>query len=141
MTPSQWKEIEATLSHPFGVVTLQADGYRVTAEVKRGKGLRYCIAVFINGVIEWKQCLDTEAEAPRKFWRERKRYLYSAAKREAFAKKAKSRALYADLREHYLRMSEAASVTMDPTWPNAKDFCRHLRKTCTSVEVVPIEGQ
>ena len=136
MTPAEWKDIEAKLSHPYGAVTLQADGYRVTAEVRPGKGLRYCIAVFIDGKIEWKLCLDTEAEGPRKFWRERKRYLYSAAQRAEAAKQAKKRGMPADLRDYWKRVSEAASITMDPTWPNARDFCRHLRKTCTSIEVV-----
>lgn len=139
MTPSQWKDIEAQLSNPFGVVTLQADGYRVTAAVKPAKGLRYCVAVYINGLIEWKLCNDLEAEAPRKFWRQRKRYLYSAAKRAEAVKQAKKRGMPADLRDWWKRMSEAASITMDPTWPNAKDFCRHLRKTCTNIELAPTE--
>lgn len=136
MTPNQWKDIETRLSHPFGAVTLQADGYRVTAEVRPAKGLRYCIAVFIDGVIEWKLCSDTEAEAPRKFWRQRKHYLYSATERAEFARLANRRGMPADVRKHWKDMSESAITTMDPTWPNAKALCRHLRKTCTSIEEV-----
>lgn len=136
MTPSQWKDIENRLSYPFGAVTMQADGYRITAEVRRAKGLRYCIAVFIDGVIDLKLCSCPEGEAPRKFWRERKRYLYSAAKRAEFAKLGKRRGMPADLRKRWNDMSEAAITTMDPIWPNAKALCRHLRKTCTSIEEV-----
>lgn len=135
MTPEQWQYVEERLSYPLGTVTLLADGYRVTAEVRPAKGLRYCIAVFINGYIEWKLCQDTEAEGPRKFWRERKRYTFSAAERAEFAKQAKKRGMPADLRARLKRMSEAVVVIMDPLWPNAKGFCRHLRKTCTSIEV------
>jgi hypothetical protein len=135
MTPSQWKEVEERLSHPYGRAVLQADGHRVVAEVRPYKGLRYCVAVFIDGVIDWKW-VDGKHAPARKFWRERKHYLYSAAKRAEAAKQAKKRGMSAGLRQWWADQAEAHFIQFDPLWPNAKALCRHLRKTCAEVSVV-----
>ena len=137
LTKEQWLEVEQSLSHPYGSVRLNADGHVFTVSVEKSKGLRYVVAVYIDGVIEWKLCNDKEAELPRKFWKLEKRYLYPAAKRAEFAKRAKKRGMPADIRDMYNRIATACVEMRSPRWPNAKDLCRQLRKTCASIELLP----
>lgn len=132
MTADEWKQVESRLSHPYGRAVLQADGHRLTCEVRPYKGLRYCIVVFIDGVIEGKWMNDPTPQA-RKFWRERKRYLCSAAKRAEARAQAKKRGMPADIRKFWTDTAERHYVLFEPTWPNAKALCRHLRKVCTEV--------
>lgn len=137
MTPQQWRDVESSLSNPYSRARLNADGHVLTLSVEKGKGLRYVIAVYVDGVIDWKLCNDKEAETPRKFWKLEKRYLYPAAKRAECAKLAKKRGMDADIRDMYTRLSTSCVEMRSPLWPNAKDLCRQLRKTCTSVELLP----
>lgn len=137
ITAEQWKSIESDLSVPYGRVRLRADGTVLTIAVERGKGLRYVIAVYIDGIIKWKLCNDKQAEAPRKFWKLEKRYLYPAAKRAEFEKLAKKRGMPADLRGRYGRMATDCIEMYSPCWPSAKPLCRQLRKTCTELELLP----
>lgn len=137
LTKEQWLEVEQSLSHPYGSARLKADGHVLTLSVEKGKGLRYVIAVYIDGVIEWKLCNDKSAELPRKYWRLEKRYLYPAAKRAECAKLAKKRGMYADIRDIYTQIATACVEMYNPCWPNAKALCRQLRKTCTSIELLP----
>lgn len=137
MTPTEWKEVEAKLSHPYGVVRLTADGVRITAEVQPAKGLRYCIAVFIDGKIDWNLCHDKEPGDARKFWRPTKRFLYPAKERAEALAQANKRGMPAEIKKSYQRLATASMEYLSPTWPNAKAWCRHLRKHCTSIEQVP----
>lgn len=136
MTPEQWKEVEQKLSYPYGFARLLADGHKITAEVQRGKGLRYCIAVFIDGKIDWAATREPEGEPHRKFWRLKRSYLYTAPERAQFAANAKKRCMPAHFKKRYAEMAESSFEMLDPSWPSAKLLCRHLRKTCTSVEMV-----
>lgn len=141
MTPEQWKEVERDLSHPYGTVHLVADGHKITAQVQRMKNLRYCVAVFIDGQIDWNLCHAKEPGDAPKFWRPRKRFLFSAAKRADAAQKAKKRGMPADIKRIWNDMATAAMESLDPTWPNAKAWCSHLRKHCTSVERVTMDAE
>lgn len=132
MTADEWKQVESRLSHPYGRAVLEADGHRLTCEVRPYKGLRYCIVVFIDGYMNAKWT-DGSFEPARKFWRKRKRYLYSAARRSEAARRAQKRGIPADIREIWAGIAEAHIIQFDPSWPNAKALCRHLRKACTEV--------
>ncbi|ANQ83673.1 hypothetical protein dqs_0597 [Azoarcus olearius] len=137
MTPQEWRDVEASLSHPYGRVRLQADGHVLTLSVEKGKGLRYVIAAYIDGVIEWNLMFSKDDGPYRKFWRPRKSYLYSAAERAELTKRSRKRGMHKELRASYASMATAASELFDPLWPNAKALCRHLRKTCSSIERLP----
>ncbi|HRQ57635.1 MAG TPA: hypothetical protein PLN31_09460 [Azoarcus taiwanensis] len=134
LTKDEWKKVEVRLSHPYGRVELAADGHRLTCEVRPYKGLRFCIVVFIDGVIDGKWMNDPAPPA-RKFWRERKQYLYSAAKRAEARAQAKKRGMPADVREFWTGVAEAFFVMFVPNWPSAKGLCRHLRKVCDEVSL------
>ncbi|ENO80313.1 hypothetical protein [Thauera sp. 63] len=135
MTPEDWKQVEADLSSPYGCVRLRADDHVITLVVERGKGLRYVVAAYINGVIQWVKTHHPEPDAiERKFWRARFCYLYSASKRAEASAKAKKRGMPKEIMAIWKNIAEGGFEILDPTWPNAKALCRHLRKTCAAVE-------
>lgn len=85
--------------------------------------------------------MDGKAEEARKFHREMKRYLYPAKRREEAKQKAKIRRFTAEYRKYFADMATACITTWAPYWTNAKAFTRHLRKTCTDIQVVTIRLQ
>lgn len=137
-TKEQWAEIEKQLSGYFGRVELRCDGYQVVASIAPVAKLRQGIVVYVDGWIkgEW---IKGEAEEAKKFHREMKRFLYPASKREEAKKKLKSRYLHATLRNWYAGVAEGSVSTWAPYWTSAKAFTRHLRKTCTDIEVVSLD--
>lgn len=137
ITKEQWAEIEQQLSGFFGRVELLCDGYTITAKVENIAPMRQGIVVYVNGWVTGKW-LDGTADEPRKFHRERKHYVWSAALRAAAAKKAKDRHMPAQLREIYRERVTASVSVWVCWWTSPKTFTRHLRKTCTDISVVKI---
>ena len=137
LTKAQWAEIEQQLSGFFGQVELLCDGYKINANVKNIAPMRQGIVVYVNGRVTgaW---LDGKAAEPRKFYRERKHYVWSAAQRADAAKKAKGRHMQADLREIYRARVTASVSVWVCWWTSPKSFTRHLRKTCADISVVKI---
>lgn len=137
ISKEQWKQIEAELSHTFGSVDLVCDSYRVSAVVKQAGVLKQNIVVYVDGWIkgEW---MTGDNERASKFYRETKRYLYSAKKRADAQVQAKKRGTPAILREWFESVATSQSSSLTPFWNNPKAFCRQLRKTCTAVDLVKI---
>jgi len=137
-TKAQWAEIEKQLTGYFGRVELRCDGYQVVAAIEPIATLKQGIVVYVNGYVRgaW---MNGEAEEAKKFHRQMKRYLYSAKQRDEATKKLKSRGLHASLRDWYSGVAEKSISTWAPYWTNAKAFTRHLRKTCTDIELVSLE--
>lgn len=137
MTPQEWKDIERELAHPHSYVKLHADGHDLTLAVERGKGLRYVVAVYIDGKIQWGRTTRPEADAvERKFWRARRVYLYSAKQRAHAAAQAAKRGMPADVRALWKKQAEASFESLNPTFSSGKAACAHLRKHCTAIERV-----
>lgn len=138
MNPQDWKDIEQALANLFGVARLLADGHELTLAVRRGKGLRYVVVVYIDGKIEWGKTLRPEADAvERKFWRCKRTFLYGTKQRAHAAAQAKKRGMSAEVRKLWASQAEASFEMLDPTFPSAKAACRHLRKHCVQVERLP----
>ncbi len=137
LTREQWTQIEQQLSGPFGRVELKADGYKLVLQVKGYKALRQCIVVYVDGVMkgEWFRGEATEA---KKFCREERHWLYPAKKREEAKAKLKSRRISPLLRDHYEGVAEKFVACWAPYWFAPKSLTRHLRRTCTDVEVVDL---
>lgn len=138
LTKDQWAEIEKQLCGYFGRVELRCDGYQVVAAIEPIGKLKQGIVVYVNGWVkgEW---MKGEAEEAKKFHREMKRYLYPAKQRDEAKKKLKSRHLIDQLRDWYVGVAEESITTWAPYWTNAEAFTRHLRKTCTEIELVSLE--
>lgn len=138
MTPEQWKQIEHDLSFAHGRARIKADGHVITMDVRPEKPLKFVIAVFIDGKIEWKRTHAPAPDAPeRKFWRVKKVYLSSPAKRAEYSALAKKRGTPKEMKALYEAWATEGFEMLDPSWPNAKALCRHLRKHCTAVELLP----
>lgn len=135
LTKEQWEQIELHLSSSFGHVELMADGYQLALVVAPYKALRNCIAVYVNGVSrgEWYK---GEAPEAKKFCRVSKHWLYPAKKREEAAKALKKRRLDPYLKDFYTSVAEKFFTHWEPFWFSPAALTRHLRKTCTDVEIV-----
>lgn len=136
LTKEQWKEIEGQLSSPYGRVELRCDGYEITADMQKLKNLRYCIAVYVDGVIkgEW---MTGRHVIPLKFHRERKMFIHSQKTRSEAKKKLANRRLDKVSRGFYEGCLRHTSF-WDPYWTSPSAFCRHIRKTCISIEIVKV---
>ncbi|SOD42308.1 hypothetical protein [Nitrosovibrio sp. Nv4] len=135
LTKDQWQKIETELSSPYGNVKLRCDGYEITASIQRLKPLQSCIAVYVDGWIkgEWMNGKDERA---LKFYCEKKRFLWSVQNRSEAKKKLLNRRLGKFLKDFYKKMVESSFSVWEPYWTSPKAFCRHIRKTCQSIELV-----
>ena len=141
MTPQDWKDIEQALATPYGHARVLADGHELTLAVERSKGLRYVVAIYIDGKIEWGKAVRPEADAiERKFWRSKRTFLYGSKERAHAAAQAKKRGMPEGVRKIWARQAEASFERLDPTFPSAKAACAHLRKHCSTLERLPAYG-
>jgi hypothetical protein len=87
MTPAQWKELQQKLNSPYGYAKLLVDGYTITLQVERtsAKSMKYEIALYVNGKIDFKQGKD-DCEERRRFWRKTVRKVFSPAKKASILK-------------------------------------------------------
>lgn len=137
LTKEQWKQIETALSFDFGRAELRCDGFLVHADVQYAGPLKQVIRVYVDGVIKgaWYR---GENDEPKKFWREQKQYLYRKNQRDAWLKESKRRRFSPEHRQWCAANAEASISTWTPEWNTPSSFCRHLRKTCTSMEIVKL---
>lgn len=131
MTREEWAKVEEQLRHPYSAgVKLRVDEHELTLRVERYKGLRYRIAVYIDGTIKGEWMLRS-SDIGAKFWFPRMSSLFSAA---AFKQMEKNHGKRFAAR---MRKDNPPSVVMhDPWFPSVVALRRHLVKTCTSIELV-----
>lgn len=85
-TPDHWQQLERWVTVPHFSASLLADGVSLTVSCEpTGKGMRYGLAVYINGKIQWKH-MNNPDELASKFWRAKTIRLYSPAKKAAILK-------------------------------------------------------
>ncbi|MEY4591528.1 MAG: hypothetical protein RIR18_423 [Pseudomonadota bacterium] len=137
VTKEQWAQIEEQLSYGYGRVELKADGFDVVATIMNVDKLRQGIVVYVNGFIkgEW---VNGEAEEARKFHRESKSFVWGVSERKEWLKLSKMRHLSKEDRKRYADNAERTNSIWKYDWTSAKSFCRHIRKTCTDIEVVKV---
>ncbi|KIO49614.1 hypothetical protein [Nitrosospira sp. NpAV] len=135
ITKEQWKEVELSLSYSFGQVKLRCDGYEITAQVRAGIApLRSYIYVYVDGYIrgEW---LKGGHEIPLKFHRKKSLFVHSAKLRAEAKEALKKRRLDKGLRDFYQSAFKSILV-WEPSWTTPMSFIRHIRKSCTSIELI-----
>jgi hypothetical protein len=84
MNAAQWKELQDSLMLPLSRRDLMVDGFKLTivVELSSKSSLKWCLAVYINGVINWALMgAKGDCEERRRFWGKRDVRLYSAAKK------------------------------------------------------------
>jgi hypothetical protein len=139
ISKEQWAEIEQQLSTVMGRVELVCDGYKINAAIVNVSPLKLGIAVYVDGVTLGKWIFNEEkSEIPLKFHQEKKRHCFSAKYRALLLKQSKSTVFTKEERAGALADATKTSSHWLPYWTNAKAFCRHIRKTCTTIEIVKI---
>ncbi|WP_153116048.1 hypothetical protein [Rhodocyclus tenuis] len=137
ISKEQWAKIEEQLSLPWGRVEIKCDGYAVTACVSRDSktSMRYHVAIYVDGYMrgEW---FKGEAEEAKKFCRPVSRPVLTGKLRQLYERLSKSRALPAAERKRNVEALNQKHTYWTPTFPNGKAFCRHIRKTCTDIELM-----
>jgi hypothetical protein len=134
ITKAKWTALEQRLSNPYGRIELLADGYRIVASVERYKALSWKVVIYIDGTISFAW-ISQDREETRKFWQRRERFLHPKKYRDDMKKWVKSRD---EWKRDMAQRAHAMHVMWSPTWPNAKAFCRHIRKTCTDIRLIKI---
>lgn len=122
----------------MGCVELMCDGYKINAAIQHHK-MKLVVSVYVDGYIkgEWLFNKD-DSEIPRKFHQEKKRFVMGTKWRAWAIKQSKSRIWSKEERAKYAAEAKETHSHYWPQWTNAKAFCRHIRKTCTSIEIVKI---
>jgi hypothetical protein len=79
MNKEDWKTLENRCYFPHSQAHLLVDGYRLTIQVERYSKtlLQFCLAVYVNGKIDYQQAKQ-DCEERRRFWRKTTRRLHSA---------------------------------------------------------------
>lgn len=131
MNREEWAQVEAELRNPYGSgAKVRADGHVLTLSVQRSKGLRFAIAVYVDGVIkgEW---MRPESDIGAKFYRPRITSVFTA---KAFARMEKEcgKRFTNDMRKRH----PPTVYMFDPSYPSAVELRRRLAKTCTSIELI-----
>lgn len=85
MNDEQWKKAEEIVSCPYGILRLKIDGYNITVIMAHEKGLKYCLAVYVNGKIkgEW---IVNDCEERRRFYHQVTKNTLTAKKKAEMIK-------------------------------------------------------
>ena len=130
----QWEEIATALWRPYGHVKLRCDGHEVSAIVMTDK-MKLIIQVYIDGFIKGEWLLH-EHEIGVKFYEKKTKYLSTKKEREEARKNMNNKRFGKEFQAFFKRQYEAKFTYVLPYWANAKSFCRHIRKTCKSIELI-----
>ncbi|ADE10453.1 hypothetical protein [Sideroxydans lithotrophicus] len=139
VSKEQWEEIEKQLSGSWGRVELVCDGYKINAAIVNVSPLKLGIAVYVDGVTLGEWIFNEEkSEIPLKFHQEKKRFAFKGKYRDWLLKASKNRVWTKEERAKYAADAARTHSHWLPYWTNPTSFCRHIRKTCTSIELVKI---
>ncbi len=74
MTAEEWEKVESALNSPFGRVKLKIDEYNIDIGIVLDKPLKYCYAVYIDGIFKGNW-LSEDCEIRRRFCQRRTKSL------------------------------------------------------------------
>ena len=137
LTKGQWAEIEKQLSSRFGSVKLLIDGYPVSLVIEHSK-MRLYIAVYVNGQITVKKCIE-DSEERRRFYQPKTSFAHTAKFRAAMNKIGKSRVTKDLISKEERADFNRTITTYQPYWTTFKPLKRHLEANNDSIELFPEE--
>lgn len=131
MTETDWKTAEGRLNNIYGHINLLIDGYKVSVGYVKKTNTQYCLAVYIDGVFEFKW-LTEECDIRRRFCRQGKKRMTSRKAREDFIKAVGKKAAekFEKENEHLLYMTY-----YEPYFGSFRTLKSHLIKNNTSIEL------
>ena len=133
LTKEQKAYLAAILGHPWGMVALICDGYRVDLQVQRAKGMTFRVMTYVNGQFLGKWVNDKEVFPEQKFLRKHVRNLASPAQKAKAEKIFGKRVVAKD------PWFNKTLTTYMPDWASGKAAISHLCKVCESLEVATSE--
>ncbi len=134
ITKARWQEIDRTLRHPFGMVKLKCDGYEITAAVETCK-MKLHVMIYIDGRFEGKW-LDGKDERCIKFYQCKKIFVLRGEARKNALEVSTDKRLGKEFMAMLKRHLEDHIESWLPYWSSPKAFCRHIQKTCQSIELI-----
>jgi len=127
MTPEEWKEVEARLSLPYSrPVKLKVDGYDVTIGHAQKKPLKYCLAIYIDGVFKFDWLFE-DCEIRRRFCARHTKSLLTPKEKKALKRKSKS------FQDEIKKKS--SYEWYEPYWNTFRSLKLHLIKNNKSIEI------
>ncbi|QOD81407.1 hypothetical protein [Chromobacterium haemolyticum] len=134
LSKEQKQELIDTLSHPWGRVRLQCDGYRVDLVVERSKGMSYRVVTYVNESWQGKWMSGKEEHPEQKFLRKSVRPLVSQKKRDELEKAVGKRYFKKMCAEDPFWTATLTGYCV--TWASGKAVINHLCKVCDSIEIL-----
>lgn len=123
------KAIE-NLSHIWGCVTLMCDGYRVTLQVQRSKGMTYRVMTFVNGKWEGVWMSSETSHPEQKFMRKSVKPVFSSKAKQDMEKIFGKR---------YVAKDPRFGKTMTlyhPDFASGKVAINHMCKVSESIQIL-----
>lgn len=124
MDKAQWDKVEQRLRMMHYPVQLKVDGYELYLILLPDKGLKQCIAVYVNGCIKGKWIYN-DCEIRRRFYNRRTKLMLRAS----YLKKL-SKARQKALKEKY------TYEYFSPYWTSFNRMKNHLIKNNSDIELI-----
>lgn len=129
MTLEQWKVLEQMLSSSYGIAKLKIDGYSITLNVEPYKGLRSCIAVYVDGKIKMDN-ITNDCDIRRRFYCKHTKQLFKMDKPK------KARMTKAEKKELEDFKKRNTFEYFEPFWTSFRSMKSHFIKNNTSIELL-----
>ena len=130
MTAEEWKDVEISLTSPFGRAKFKIDGYTVDVVVEKEspKSLKYVLAVFVDGAIKGKWLVN-DCDIRRKFYNKRTESRLTNNYKNSY----KFKSLSKKVREEIIRTSTYEYYS--PYFKSFRTLKNHFIKNNTSIEL------
>lgn len=127
MTKEEWTKVETALGSIYGRAELLIDGYNIVVVCVPEKPLHQILAVYVNGKINMKWCLE-DCEERRRFCFRSKKSLLSQKEKAELKRKKKS------IRDEVEK--RMMIYTYSPFWNSFRTLKSHFLKNNSSIELV-----
>jgi len=137
LSKEQRQELEAKLSHPWGRVSLECDGFKVDLVVEKGKGMTFRVVTYVNGCWKGEWISGNNSHPEQKFLRKSVRSLATKKQKDAMEKAVGKR--------YFKKMCAEESfwtktITLyDVSWSSGRQAIAHLCKVSDVIRVLPAE--
>lgn len=128
LTKEQKADLIRKLGSPLGLVYLQCDSDKVALYVLQGKGLKFFVAMYVNGKFNSAWMDPANSVPEQRYLRKTVRPLYSARDKARAEKECGKR---------YVKKHMSGTYTLyRADWPSGKAAINHLCKVCESIEIL-----
>lgn len=127
MTAEEWEKVESALNSPFGRVKLKIDEYNIDIGIVLDKPLKYCYAVYIDGIFKGKW-LSEDCEIRRRFCQRHTKSLLNAKGKQKLKRERK------EIREQVIK--NTTYEWYEPYFSSFRTLKSHFIKNNNSIELL-----